>query len=158
MKVLKSSLFFVVLIACFSSCQLLNSTGGSTLTATVDGEVFESLNLLTTYSEVDSSLVTITGSTGGFNAQVIIFSLADFQGEGVYELGGNSLNFATYADGVASLDAFSTFNEPGSGTLELVGLTESFAEGTFSFTASREDDNGDIVTVEVTDGEFAIER
>lgn len=158
MKALKTVLFFMLLITCFTSCQLLNSTGGSFVTATIDGEEFESLNLLTNYSELDSSIVMITGSTGGINAQSIIITLNNFEGEGVYELGGNSLSIATYTDGVASLEAYSTFNNPGTGTVDLSFVTENIAEGSFSFTASREDENGDVVTVEVMEGEFGIER
>jgi propanediol dehydratase large subunit len=158
MKILKAALFFTLLITCLSSCRLLNSTGGSFVTATVGGEDFESLNLLTSYLEVDSALVTITGSTGGINSQTILFTLADFEGLGEYELGGNSLNIATYADGVGSLEAYSTVNDPGTGILELTALSETVAQGVFSFTASREDENGDVVTIEVTDGEFGIER
>ncbi len=158
MKILKAVFCFTLVITCLSSCRLLNSTGGSFLTATINEEEFESLNLLTTFVEVDSSFVTITGSTGGINAQSIVFSLADFEGTGSYELGGNSLSFATYADGVASLEAYTTAVDPGSGTLNLTVLTETIAEGTFSFTASREDENGDVQTIEVLDGAFGIER
>ena len=158
MKSIKTAILFVLVLTSITSCRLLNSTGGSFVTATIEGEEFQSLNLLTNYTEVDSTIVMISASTGGINAQSIVFAVNNFEGEGIYELGGNSLSIATYADGVASLEAYTTFNDQGSGTLDIRFVSDSFAEGVFSFTASREDENGDLVVIDITDGEFGIER
>ncbi len=147
-------IFFAVTV---SSCRLINSAGGSFLTATVDGEEIVSLNLLTTFLEADSSLVTITGSTGGLKSKSFLFTIPNYEGEGTYEFGGNSLNIASYIDASSSAEAYLTTND-GSGSIILDVITETIAEGTFSFTASREDENGEIVTITVTEGEFGIER
>lgn len=152
--ILIALIFFAITL---SSCRLINSTGGSFLTATVDGEEFVSLNLLTTYTETDSSVVTITGSTGGIKSQNILFTIPVYNGEGVYEFGGNSLNIATYSDGISATDAFTTVSD-GTGSINLDVITNTIAEGTFNFTVTGEDENGELKTVVITDGEFGIER
>ncbi|MCA1763609.1 MAG: DUF6252 family protein [Cryomorphaceae bacterium] len=89
----------------------------------------------------------------------------DRPGEGTYELGinpGNQSNdiytgsYVNYGGNPSEQDNYTIGIDETSGTMEITSSSDELIEGTFSFTAARIGDDGNVAgTIEVTNGEFS---
>jgi len=158
MKTLPIFLLTACLFLGIASCNLLGDSDGSPVTAVIDGEDWNSVALTSTFVVVDSSFLTITGTSGGLAPSSIILQVLGYEGEGTYDLADDaSIAFANYLPNILDTIAYSTSEDGSSGMITITDDNDEFAEGTFSFIAAG------VVgapneTVEVTEGQFKIDK
>lgn len=133
-----------------------------TLTASIDGEDFESCN--TTLSGGPNSTFVIHGISGEAVPTEILMTVVATDGAATYAFGGPNGNGDTTAVFIDANDALSgdesegsyaTQDDVESGTITFTELAATHAVGTFTFTGTRQSDGS--ATHEVTDGAFDVE-
>lgn len=136
-----------------------NASGTGILGANVGGEAYCAFTVSGSASSGTLFILGIGSFSGAVGAASL--SLSTPAAEGTYTLGegpAGDLLFAAFANTTAGL-VYEAGSERGSGTIVVTDLTETTAQGTFSFVLEEFNENTDTYTGEtltVTDGEFDI--
>ena len=168
MKTLKIlSLFFFASLV-LASCKKDDDGGedpqaaSGTMTATVDGGSFESLEGTVMAQETNSGGVRVMAvSAGTVDSENLQMIIQNFDGVGTYEL--NLANIGTYSylpdprnpDPTTVVVYMAVNGTTSGGEINISSYTSDRVKGTFSFTGYNIQDNTD--TVSVTSGSFDME-
>jgi hypothetical protein len=160
LKTLSKMILFAAVFA-FASCNkdddnpyYAPASGDYYMKSKVDGNDYSNSAYFAPTATLNGGTLTIQSSTDGGNSLQI--QIPDFDGEGIYNSGGNVLanGYINYM----TLTPFKTYTSVrGSGTVEVTEMTETYIKGTFSAVAPENED-GATASVTITEGDFKVKR
>lgn len=159
-----ATIAFTVLVSCSSS----DNTGDSgkategTITATIDGAQFTSLEMTTFASVVNAGGQSTLVVQGNTSSQALHFTINGYEGSGTYQISDSNVFInASYVepninDPQNSQTWSAPFQNSGiAGEIVVSEETDTIIKGTFSFTCKNPNDDS---VKEITDGSFNVTK